>query len=100
MWVDEVEDPEAEVEPDLWRPLTPGTASNGGQAATGPKGSSAPGAGKHALKGAEGARSTAPAASGPKVTLHFSVRDTGIGISTSDLGRLFSSFTQVRPLLT
>ena len=29
------------------------------------------------------------------VELHFSVRDTGIGISQEDLGKLFQSFTQV-----
>lgn len=34
---------------------------------------------------------------GPKVTLRFSVRDTGIGISPNDIGRLFNSFTQVDP---
>ena len=34
-------------------------------------------------------------AEGPMCRLRFSVRDTGIGISGADLGRLFNSFTQV-----
>jgi hypothetical protein len=32
----------------------------------------------------------------PTCQLHFQVRDTGIGISQQDLGRLFRSFSQVR----
>ena len=40
------------------------------------------------------AASAAPAA-GPRVRLHFSVRDTGIGIPPAAIGRLFNAFSQV-----
>ncbi len=34
-------------------------------------------------------------AAGQEVLLHFSVRDTGIGISKENISRLFQSFSQV-----
>ena len=34
-------------------------------------------------------------ATGPEVLIHFSVRDTGIGISQQNISRLFQSFSQV-----
>lgn len=37
-------------------------------------------------------------ATGQEVLIHFSVRDTGIGISPNNISRLFQSFSQV-PLL-
>lgn len=99
MWVDDVEEPESELEPELWRPMQPARA---GQVVTAPASGSASRVSMHTLKGHEGAqsRNAAVTAAGPKFTLHFSVRDTGIGISANDLGRLFSSFTQVRLQLT
>ena len=39
-------------------------------------------------------------ASGPEVLIHFSVRDTGIGISQQNISRLFQSFSQVPPCAT
>jgi PAS domain S-box-containing protein len=39
-------------------------------------------------------RSPVPSPPSPSVTLEFSVRDTGIGISRSDLGRIFQPFSQ------
>lgn len=99
MWVDDVEEAEPELEPELWRPIQPARA---GQVVTAPANGSASRISMHTLKGHEGAqsRNASVTAAGPKFTLHFSVRDTGIGISANDLGRLFSSFTQVRLQLT
>ena len=34
-------------------------------------------------------------AAGQEVLVHFSVRDTGIGISRENISRLFQSFSQV-----
>ncbi|KXZ53572.1 hypothetical protein GPECTOR_6g489 [Gonium pectorale] len=44
---------------------------------------------------AAAAAATGPEADWPLMVIHFSVRDTGIGIAPADLGRLFNSFTQV-----
>jgi len=37
-------------------------------------------------------------ATGPEVLIHFSVRDTGIGINQDNISRLFQSFSQVPTL--
>ncbi len=60
--------------------------------------------GVHGGSGARGPGSQqgqqGPEASWPLIVLHFSVRDTGIGIAPEDLGRLFNSFTQVGGLMS
>ena len=44
---------------------------------------------------AQAAVKDAKKATGPEVLIHFSVRDTGIGISQQNISRLFQSFSQV-----
>jgi len=59
-----------------------------------PEGPPAPGL-RRSMEGASGGGRGGPDA-GPLLEVHFSVRDTGIGISRADLDLLFRSFSQAR----
>lgn len=71
------------------RPGADAAGAGGGRAPPPPRIEGATPAAKAAAKEA------VAEADGPKMMIHFSVRDTGIGISKEDLSRLFQSFSQV-----
>ena len=75
-------------------PIVTSTVTHGAGA-----GPAAGGATVHCTAGSSSGSNAALAAAAvdwPVKMIHFSVKDTGIGISNADLGRLFQSFSQVR----
>lgn len=110
VWAEEEQQQTGEGKLEVW--------AEEGQQADQPAGSSAAGSaprsggrsGASSLPAPAAAAPVAPAAApaaaagggklasceGRSLILHFAVRDTGIGISAENIGRLFQSFSQVR----